>query len=102
MYDTYWKERFLGDPKVNADAYRRCSLLPFADRLSRPLLLIHGLADTNVWAAHTLRLSAALTAAGKPHSVLPLPGQGHRLTDPDVVAGLPHHELAFIRQASSR
>jgi dipeptidyl-peptidase 4 len=102
MYDTYWKERFLGDPKVNADAYRRCSLLPFAGRLSRPLLLIHGLADTNVWAAHTLRLSAALTAAGKPHSVLPLPGQGHRLTDPDVVAGLPHHELAFIRQASSR
>ena len=44
---------------------------------ARPLLLVHGLADDNVVAAHTLRLSAALLAAGRPHAVLPLTGATH-------------------------
>ncbi|MPZ62190.1 MAG: prolyl oligopeptidase family serine peptidase [Propionibacteriales bacterium] len=99
MYDTYWKERYLGHPDIDPGAYRRCSLLPYAAGLTRPLLIVQGLADTNVWSAHALRLSAALTAAGRPHSVLPLPGQAHRPSDEDVVANLPHLELAFIRQA---
>ncbi|WP_129668033.1 S9 family peptidase, partial [Phytoactinopolyspora endophytica] len=81
MYDTYWKERFLGDPDGNAGAYRRCSLLPYAADLIRPLLIVQGLADTNVWSTHAFRLSAALTAAGKAHNLLPLPGQGHRPSD---------------------
>ena len=33
----------------------------------RPLLIIHGLADDNVFVAHSLRLSSALLAAGYPH-----------------------------------
>ena len=54
----------------------RSSLLADAARAGpRPLLLIHGLADDNVVAAHTLRLSSALLAAGRPHSVLPLSGR---------------------------
>jgi dipeptidyl-peptidase-4 len=40
-------------------------------------MLIHGLADDNVVVAHTLRLSEALVAAGRPHTVLPLPGVAH-------------------------
>jgi dipeptidyl-peptidase 4 len=99
LYDTYWKERFLGHPGENAEAYRRCSLLPYADQLRRPLLIVQGLADTNVWSLHALRLSAALTAAGKPHRLLPLPGQGHRPADEDVVANLPRLELDFLREA---
>jgi len=42
--------------------------------LRRPLLLIHGLADDNVFPLHALRLSATLLAAGRPHTVLPIPG----------------------------
>ena len=34
------------------------------------LYLIHGLADDNVFPLHTLRLSQALLAAGRPHEVL--------------------------------
>ncbi|GIR36396.1 MAG: hypothetical protein CM15mP49_17810 [Actinomycetota bacterium] len=44
-----------------------------ANKLERPLL-IHGLADDNVVAAHTFQLSQALLEAGKPHEVLPLTG----------------------------
>ncbi len=46
---------------------------------------MHGLADDNVVAAHTLRLSSALLAAGRPHSVLPLSGVTH-MTPQEVVA----------------
>jgi dipeptidyl-peptidase 4 len=63
LYDTYWRERHLGHPDQHRDAYDRCSLLGDAASLRRPLLLVHGLADDNVFAAHTLRLSAALLAA---------------------------------------
>ena len=50
----------------------RCS--PTPAKLTRPLLLIHGLADDNVVAAHTLRLSSALLAAGRPHRCCRCPG----------------------------
>jgi dipeptidyl-peptidase-4 len=48
-------------------------------------MLIHGLADDNVVAAHTLRLSSALLAAGRAHEVLPLSGVTH-MTPQEVVA----------------
>lgn len=74
LYDTHWEERFLGHPDVLPGNYTRNSLLDEAPALTRPLMLVHGLADDNVAVAHTLRLSAALLAAGRPHTVLPLSG----------------------------
>ena len=71
LYDTHYMERYLGHPDVEPENYERCSLIRDAPGLRRPLLLIHGLADDNVVVAHTLRLSAALMAAGRPHCVFP-------------------------------
>lgn len=85
LYDTFYTERYLGDPATAPEVYERNSLLALASDLSRPLLLIHGLADDNVVAAHTLRLSAALVAAGRPHDVLPLSGVTH-MTPQEVVS----------------
>ena len=85
LYDTCYTERYLGDPNAQPDVYDANSLLPLAPDLERPLMLIHGLADDNVVAAHTLRLSSALLAAGKPHAVLPLSGVTH-MTPQEVVA----------------
>jgi dipeptidyl-peptidase 4 len=85
LYDTFYTERYLGHPDAAPEVYERNSLLADAPNLERPLLLIHGLADDNVVVAHTLRLSAALLAAGRPHDVLPLSGVTH-MTPQDVVA----------------
>ncbi len=85
LYDTAYTERYLGDPREDPAAYDASSLLPLAAGLSRPLLIIHGLADDNVVVAHTLQLSSALLAAGRPHSVLPLTGVTH-MTPQEVVA----------------
>jgi dipeptidyl-peptidase-4 len=99
LYDTHYTERYLGHPDHDPDAYRRSSLLEDAERLERPLLLIHGLADDNVLAAHTLRLSARLLAAGRPHSVLPLPGVTHLAVQEAVAENLLHLQLRFLREA---
>ncbi|MCR8575587.1 S9 family peptidase [Streptomyces sp. Isolate_219] len=99
MYDTHWKERFLGDPEEQPENYVRSSLAGHGHLLSRPLLLVHGLADDNVAAAHTLRFSAELLAAGKPHSVLPLPGATHLPADDTVNAQLLHFQRDFLLKA---
>ncbi|WP_432942011.1 prolyl oligopeptidase family serine peptidase [Kribbella sp. CA-253562] len=99
LYDTHWRERFLGSPDENPEAYDRSSSIPEAAKLSRPLLLVHGLADDNVVVAHTLRLSAALLAAGRPHQVLPLSGATHMPTDEATAEGLMRHQLQFLKAA---
>ncbi|CAN5400599.1 prolyl oligopeptidase family serine peptidase [soil metagenome] len=99
LYDTHYTERYLGDPTVDATAYAANSLLPLAGQLTRPLLLIHGLADDNVVAAHTLQLSNALLAAGKPHEVLPLVGVTHMTPQEVVAENLLLHQLDFLQRS---
>ncbi len=98
LYDTFYTERYLGDPFKDSEPYERSSLLPLAAKLDRPLLLIHGLADDNVVSAHTLQLSSALLGAGKPHEVLPLCGVTHMTTQEVVAENLLLHQLAFLRR----
>ncbi|MFE0464296.1 prolyl oligopeptidase family serine peptidase [Kitasatospora sp. NPDC058965] len=95
LYDTHWRERFLGHPDEHPDRYDASSLLLDAPKLSRPLLLVHGLADDNVFPAHTLRLSGALLAAGRPHEVLPLGGATHSPVGQRVL----EHSLDFLRRS---
>ena len=108
LYDTHYTERYLGDPNATSTpagvddgptVYDNNSLLPLAERLSRPLLLIHGLADDNVVAAHTLRLSSALLAAGRTHEVLPLVGVTHMTPQEVVAENLLRHQLDFLMRA---
>ena len=99
LYDTAYTERYLGNPAQEPDAYQQASLLDRAQQLSRPLMLIHGLADDNVFVAHTLQLSARLTAAGKPHTVLPLSGVTHMASQEDVAENLLLLQVEFLRRA---
>jgi dipeptidyl-peptidase-4 len=99
LYDTFYTERYLGHPVDDPAPYEATSLLADAARLERPLLLIHGLADDNVVSAHTLQLSAALLAAGRPHQVLPLTGVTHMASQEDVAENLLLLQLAFLRQS---
>jgi dipeptidyl-peptidase 4 len=64
-------------------------------------MLIHGLADDNVIAAHPLRFSAALVAAGRPHTVLPLSGTTHMLAQAEITENVLRLELDFLRSSLS-
>jgi dipeptidyl-peptidase-4 len=87
-YDTHYTERYLGLPQDNPEAYKEASLLTYAPDLKRPLLLIHGTADDNVYFRHSLKLANALFRAGKDFEILPLPGLTHMVPDPVVMERL--------------
>ncbi|MEV7013871.1 prolyl oligopeptidase family serine peptidase [Streptosporangium sp. NPDC051022] len=97
LYDTCYTERYLGHP--DEGHYDSSSLFADAEKLDRPLLLIHGLADDNVVAAHTLRLSSALLAAGRPHNVLPLSGVTHMTPQEVVAENLLLLQVDFLRKS---
>ena len=97
LYDTHYTERYLGNPSVDATPYDATSLIREAASLARPLMLVHGLADDNVVAAHTLQFSSALLAAGRSHEVLPLSGVTHMTPQPEVAENLLLHQLNFLR-----
>lgn len=96
LYDTHYTERYLGlDPEV----YRRNGIVEDAPKLRRPLMLIHGFADDNVTIAHSLRLSQALMAAGRPHTFLPLTGITHMTNDETVAENLLILQRDFLYDA---
>ncbi|MER6787075.1 prolyl oligopeptidase family serine peptidase [Streptomyces sp. NPDC000658] len=104
LYDTHYQERYLGHPGEHPEVYRRNSLiddegLVDAVEPARPMLIIHGLADDNVVVAHSLRLSSALLAAGRPHEVLPLSGVTHMTPQERVAENLLHLQLDFLRRS---
>ncbi len=82
-YDTHYTERYLGLPQTSPDAYKVSDVTTYAAQASRPLLLIHGLTDDNVYFQHTLQLADALYMAGKPYELLPMLGT-HMVSDPLV------------------
>ena len=65
-------------------------------------MIVHGLADDNVVFAHTLRLSSALLAAGRPHTVLPLSGVTHLASEEAVAENLLLLQVEFLRSALTR
>jgi dipeptidyl-peptidase-4 len=79
-YDTHYTERYLGMPDQNQAGYDESSLLTYAAKLERPLLLIHGTTDDNVYFLHSLKLADALFRAGKSFDFLPLTGT-HQVPD---------------------
>jgi dipeptidyl-peptidase-4 len=104
LYDTAYTERYLGLPSDGSDVYAHHCLTELAAEAptgpddARPMLLIHGLADDNVVAAHSLRLSAALLASGRPHAMIPLTGATHMAAG-GLTEKLLRLELDFLRGA---
>ncbi|MZD58032.1 prolyl oligopeptidase family serine peptidase [Streptomyces sp. SID5606] len=104
LYDTHYQERYLGDPGEQPEVYRRNSLIDDAGLVDaaephRPMMVIHGLADDNVVVAHSLRLSSALLAAGRPHEVLPLSGVTHMTPQESVAENLLRLQVDFLRRS---
>ena len=105
LYDTHYQERYLGLPGEQPEVYRRNSLIDDAGLVDaaegphRPMMIIHGLADDNVVVAHSLRLSSALLAAGRPHEVLPLSGVTHMTPQETVAENLLRLQLDFLRRS---
>ncbi|MER8068121.1 prolyl oligopeptidase family serine peptidase [Streptomyces sp. NPDC094034] len=105
LYDTHYQERYFGGgPQDVPEVYAAHSLvtddgLSAPESPARPLMIIHGLADDNVVVAHTLRLSGALLAAGRPHEVLPLTGVTHMTPQEEVAENLLLLQVDFLKRS---
>ncbi len=77
LYDTHYTERYLGRPGETG-AYETSSVFAVIDGF-RPdrLLLVHGMADDNVFFNHSVRLMKALQDRSIPFALMTYPGKRH-------------------------
>ncbi|MFN7176753.1 MAG: alpha/beta fold hydrolase, partial [Thermaurantiacus sp.] len=98
LYDTHYTERYLGNPAQDMAPYEASDVTGRADRLARPMLLIHGLADDNVVFDHSAKMMAALQQAGRPFETMVYPGQTHRIAGPVLQTHMWTQIMDFLRR----
>ena len=97
LYDTAYTERYMKTPQANAAGYTSTSALTHAGKLTRPLLVIHGITDDNVHFANTLALVEALYLAGKRAEVITLSAT-HMVPDPKLYLARERVQIDFFRE----
>jgi dipeptidyl-peptidase-4 len=96
LYDTAYTERYMLTPQHNPEGYDKTSALTYASKLTRPLLVIHGITDDNVHFAHTLALIESLYVAGKFANVITLSAT-HMVPDPKLSLARERVQIDFFR-----
>jgi dipeptidyl aminopeptidase/acylaminoacyl peptidase len=65
-------------------------------RMTVPILIAHGAADTTVPVSQSARLHEALARLGRAHGYVIYPGEGHGLDDPNNAADFLNRVGAFL------
>ncbi len=82
-YNHGYTSNILNTPDVDPEAYERSSPIEFADGLSKPLLMCHGVLDDNVLFQDTARLAQRLIELGKKQwEVAMFPVERHGFREP--------------------
>lgn len=97
-YDTHYTEHYMGSPTTNAAGYLASSVLPYVEKLTGKLMLVHGLVDENVHVRHTMRLVEALTTAARDYEMVLFPEARHMLRNPEHLAYLERQLVGFLRR----
>jgi dipeptidyl-peptidase-4 len=79
LYDTAYTERYLGHPDEQPKTYLRASHFPYVKNINDPLLLVHGMADDNVFFDNSVKLMAALQENQVQFDLMTYPGKKHGL-----------------------
>jgi dipeptidyl aminopeptidase/acylaminoacyl peptidase len=82
-YNSHYTTARLGDPDDAPENYAKSSPIDHAAGLEKPLLLLHGMQDRNVFAQDTIRLIEKLIQLGKDFDAMLYPSQDHAFTDPE-------------------
>jgi len=90
-YDAPYTERFMQQPKENADGYHDASAIDRINKLHGRLLIVHGLDDDNVFFSNTASYINALINAGVDFDMQVYPGKEHSIT------GTTHRKHLFTR-----
>ena len=80
LYDTFYTERYLGDPRTEPKAYETSNALADAGKIADPLLVLHGMSDDNVVFVNSTALFAKLQQENKPFEMMVYPGATHAIS----------------------
>jgi len=98
LYDTAYTERYLGHPDAPGDVYTRSSVFEYVDGFRGELLLIHGMADDNVFFDNSVKLMAVLQRNGKPFELMTYPGQRHGFRDQSMRVHRGRLTVEFLKE----
>jgi len=96
LYDTHYTERYLGDPAKDPQSYAGSAAVEEASKIRDPLLLIHGMADDNVFLDNSTKVAARMQATATPFEMMFYPGYTHRVAGPGVSQHLWGTILEFL------
>ena len=90
----------LGFPDKNPEAYKRSSPITYADKLERPLLILHGMSDDNVHVQDSIQLMEKLIRLGKTKyfEAMLYPSENHAFVRPESWADEYERILAFFEK----
>jgi dipeptidyl aminopeptidase/acylaminoacyl peptidase len=90
----------LGFPDKNPEAYRRSSPISYADKLERPLLILHGMSDDNVHVQDSIQLMEKLIRLGKTKyfEAMLYPSENHAFVRPESWADEYERILDFFEK----
>ncbi|HMT07656.1 MAG TPA: alpha/beta fold hydrolase [Pyrinomonadaceae bacterium] len=90
----------LGFPDKNPEAYKRSSPITYADKLERPLLILHGMADDNVHVQDSVQLIEKLIRLGKTQyfDAMLYPSENHAFVRPESWADEYERILALFER----
>jgi dipeptidyl aminopeptidase/acylaminoacyl peptidase len=90
----------LGFPDKNPEAYKRSSPISYADKLERPLLILHGMSDDNVHVQDSVQMIEKLIRLGKtPYfEVMLYPSENHGFVRPESWTDEYERILAFFEK----
>ena len=75
----------LGFPDKNPEAYKRSSPITYADKLQRPMLILHGMSDDNVHVQDSMQMIEKLVRLGKTQyfEAMLYPSENHGFVRPE-------------------
>ena len=96
LYDTHYTERYLGDPAHDPQSYAGSAAVADARHIRDPLLLIHGMADDNVFLTNSTLVAAEMQKTNTPFEMMFYPGFTHRVAGPEISQHLWGTILSFL------
>jgi dipeptidyl-peptidase-4 len=84
LYDTFYTERYMGDPTKVPEAYAASDTIGNAAKIADPLLILHGMSDDNVVLDNTTAMASTLQKQKVPFEMMLYPGQTHRVGGPGI------------------
>jgi dipeptidyl aminopeptidase/acylaminoacyl peptidase len=97
-FESRYDEYLVGRWPDEQDRYRERSPVTYAERISRPLLLLQGLDDKVVPPSQAEQIAAALERNGVPYAYVAFEGEGHGFRGADAIRRSKEVSLSFLAQ----